>query len=258
LLEFLEETGGIEKMINKLFNSVDEALHDLQGGATIMIGGFLGAGTPFNLVQGMVDKGVKGLTLICNSQNNLNPIVKDGRQIKKVIMSAAVSPYSWAANPLKEGIQSGQIDVELVPQGTLAERIRAGGAGIPAFYTPTGVGTLMEKGKQKATFDGKEYVLEMALRADYAFIGAYKADSKGNLVYRKSMRNFNVVMATAARCTVAEVGEIVEPGELDPETIATPGIFVDRVVMVPPRKVIDFKERQKKQMGIRPDAFRRA
>ena len=245
-------------MIDKTFNSVEEALYDLHDGATIMIGGFLGAGTPYNLVAGMVDKGVKDLTLICNSQNNLSPIVKDGRQIRKVIMSAAISPYSWAANPLKEDIQSGQIEVELVPQGTLAERIRAGGAGIPAFYTPTGVNTLMERGKPKATFDGKEYILERALKSDFAFIGAYRADIKGNLVYCKSMRNFNVVMAAAAKVTVVEVSEIVQPGELDPETIVTPGIFVDRLIKIPPQRVIDFKERQKNQMGIRLDAFKGA
>lgn len=238
-------------MINKVFSNVKEALYDLHDGASIMVGGFNVAGTPYNLVQGLVESGVKNLTLIANSFNNFTPIMKDGSHVKKVLMSFPVSPFRWSMhNPFKEGIMSGEIQVEIVPQGTLATRIWAGGSGIPAFYTPTGVGTAIERGKEKKIIDGKEYIMEKALKADFAFIKAYKADTKGNLIYRMAMRNFNPVMAMAARVTVIETEFVVEAGEIDPDAVVTPGIFVDRIVQVKPFKIIDFKKRQKEQMEV--------
>jgi 3-oxoadipate CoA-transferase alpha subunit len=238
-------------MINKVYSSVRETLHDLRDGMSIMIGGFGGAGTPYNLVKGLVETGVEGLTIIANSFNNVTPIMKDGSQVKKVVMSFPVSPYQWSMhNPFKEGIQSGEIEVEIVPQGTLATIIWAGGAGIPALYTPTGIGTITERGKEKKIVNGVECIMEKSLKADFAFIKAYKGDSKGNLIYRMAMRNFNPVMAMAARVTVAEVESLVEAGEINPDIVVTPGIFVDRVVQAAPMKVIDFKERVRKQAEI--------
>jgi 3-oxoacid CoA-transferase len=230
-------------MINKVYPGIQQALADIQDGASIMIGGFYGAGTPHNLIQGLVDKGNKNLTLICNSSNNVIPIMKDASQVKSVIMSFPISPYSWAErNPLREAIESGQVKVEMVPQGTLAERIRAGGAGIAGFYTRTSVGTILERGKEKKVFDDKSYVFERAITADYALIKAHKADTKGNLIYRGTMRNFNISMAMAAKITIAEVDEIVQPGELGPESINTPGIFVDRVVKSTSKQATNFKK----------------
>lgn len=235
-------------MINKVYPGIPEVLADINDDASIMIGGFYGAGTPHNLIQGLVDKAVKSLTIICNSSNNVIPIMKDSSQVKKVIMSFPISPYAWAElNPLKEAIEAGEIAVEMVPQGTLAERIRAGGAGIAGFYTRTGVGTMLERGKEKRDFDDKQYVFEPALKADFTLIKASKADTKGNLVYQGTMRNFNTGMATAAGITIAEVDEIVPAGGLDPELVHTPGIFVDRIVQAAPRQVIDFKKSQERQ-----------
>ncbi len=228
-------------MIDKVFPSVKEALLDLHDGASIMIGGFGGAGTPHNLVQGMIDKGVGNLTLICNGFNNVI-ILKDWRRIAKVIMSfPSVARSGGAANPLAEGIENGQIEVEIVPQGMLAERIRCGGSDIPAFYTRTGVGTPLAEGKETRTFNGEQYVLETALSADFAFIQAWKGDRMGNLMYRKTARNFNPVMATAAKTVIAEVKKLVPVGEMDGDHIHTPGIFVDRVIQVAPQKVAAFR-----------------
>ncbi len=221
-------------MINKVFPSVADALSDLQDGATIMIGGFGGAGTPHNLVQGMIDRRVGGLTLICNGFNNIL-LVKDWRTIKKVVMSFPHAPGNRSlANPMAEGIELGAIEVETVPQGTLAERIRCGGAGIPAFYTPTGVGTRLSQGKERRAFYGRDCLLETALVADFAFIQAFKGDEMGNVIYRKTARNFNPLMATAAKIVIAEVQEIVPVGEIDGDQVHTPGIFVDRLVKVKP------------------------
>jgi 3-oxoacid CoA-transferase A subunit len=229
-------------MMGKICSSVQEALADVHDGASIMVGGFALSGTPYNLVKGLVENGVKDLTFICTSYNNILAL-PDGSQVKKFIAAFAVSPFHiWRPNPLEEGIKSGKIVVELVPLGTLIERIRAGGAGLAGFYTPTGVGTPIEAGKEKRVFDGKEYILEGGLRADFAFVKAYKADTLGNLIYRKASRNSNPIMAMAADITIAEVGEIVEPGAIDPDIVVTPGIFVDRLVKVPPL-VITFKER---------------
>lgn len=199
-----------------------------------MIGGFGFAGTPYNLVKGLIEKGVWNLTIIAQSFNNVI-IMPDGSQVKKVIMSFTEQPYrSFSPNPLEAEMRSGKIEVELVPQGTLAERIRAGGAGLAGFYTPTGAGTVVEVGKEKRIFDGKEYIFERALKADFAFVKAFKADRKGNLIYRKAGRNFNPLMATAGRVTICEVEEVVDVGAIDPEMVVTPGIFVDRVVQIPP------------------------
>lgn len=221
-------------MINKVVSSVEEAIADVNDGASIMIGGFAGSGTPYNLIEALVKKGSKDLTIICNTWTNLMTL-PDGSQVRKIITSFPLAPYSTARpNPLEAGIRSGKIEVEVVPQGTLAERIRAGAAGIAAFYTPTGVGTVIEQGKEKKTFDGKEFILERALKADFAFVRALKGDSKGNLIYRYVMKNFNPVMAMCAKVTIAEVQEAVAPGELAPEQIETQGIFVQRVVQVVP------------------------
>lgn len=217
-------------MIDKTFHSVRDALFDLHDGANIMIGGLGGAGNPHNLVNYVAERGVKDLTLICNGFNNV-VMVKDWRTVRKVVMSYPLAlQRRTRPNPLAEGIELGQIEVEVVPQGTLAERIRAGGSGLAAFYTPVGAGTELAKDKEARDFDGKTYVLETAIRADLALIKAWKADSTGNLVYRKSARNFNPLMAMAAKVVVAEVEQIVPPGELDGDIIHTPGIFVDRIV----------------------------
>jgi 3-oxoacid CoA-transferase A subunit len=221
-------------MINKIYPSIQEAFADITDGASIMVGGFGFAGTPYNLVKALIDKGVRGLTIISQSFNNVI-IMADGRQVKKAIMTFTEQPArSFSPNPLEAEMRSGKIEVELVPQGTLAERIRAGGAGLAGFFTPTGVGTVVERGKEKRIFDDKEYIFERALKADFALIKAYKADRKGNLIYRKTARNFNPIMAMAARVTICEVEEVVEVGMIDPEAIITPGIFVDRVVQIPP------------------------
>jgi 3-oxoacid CoA-transferase subunit A len=229
-------------MIGKICSSVQEALSNVHDGASIMVGGFALSGVPYNLVKGLVEKGVKDLTFICTSYNNILAL-PDGSQVKKFIAAFAVSPFHiWRRNPLEEGIKSDKIGVELVPLGTLIERIRAGGAGLAGFYTPTGVGTPLEEGKGKRVFDGKEYIFERGLRADFAFVKAYKADTLGNLIYRKASRNSNPIMAMAADNTIAEVEEIVEPGTIDPDIVITPGIFVNRLVKVSPL-VITFKDR---------------
>ena len=212
--------------------STVEAVADIQDGASILIGGFgVLQGWPHELIFALRDQGVSDLTVICNSPGfgPLSPqaLAQNG-QISKLI--ASFGGYSYRTTPLSEQIGQDQVQFEMVPQGTLVERIRAGGAGIPAFFTPTGVGTVVEEGKEKRVFDGREYVMETALKADFAFIRAHKADKAGNLIYRCTARNFNPLFATAAEVTIAEVDEILEPGQLDPEAIATPGIFVDRLV----------------------------
>jgi len=216
----------------KLLCSSADAVADIPDGASILLGGFgVLQGWPHELLLALRDRGVKELTIICNSPGfgPYSPqILAENRQIRKLI--ASFGGYSYRVTPLSEQIRCGEVEFEMVPQGTLVERIRAGGAGIPAFYTPTGVGTVVEEGKEKRIFNGREYIMETALRADFAFIRAYRADMYGNLVYRRTARNFNPPFATAANVTIAEVDEIVEPGILDPETIVTPGIFVHRLV----------------------------
>ena len=222
-------------MINRIFQSVESAFFDVFDGATIMIGGFGGAGTPHNLVMGLIKSKVKNLTLICNGFNNII-VMTDWRRISKVIMSFPTTTRSGGkANPLLEGIESGGIDVEIVPQGVLAERIRCGGAGIPAFFTFTGADTLLSESKETRNYHGKESVLETALTADFALVQAWKSDRMGNLIYRKTARNFNPIMATAAKVVIAEVSELVTIGDMDGDEIHTPGIFVNRVVKIQPK-----------------------
>lgn len=201
---------------------------NVRDGMTIMAGGFGLCGIPENLIKGLQELGVKDLTVIsnnCGIDDFGLGILLQTKQIKKMIAS-----YVGENDEFERQFLTGELEVELVPQGTLAERIRAGGAGIPAFYTPTGYGTLVAEGKEVRQFDGRWYVLERALHADLALVKAYKADKVGNLVYRKTARNFNPMMATAADITIAEVEEIVEIGQLDPDCIHTPGIYVDMVV----------------------------
>lgn len=217
--------------INKVFQSFQEAVADVHDGATIMFGGFIGkAGSPTNLILALRDKGAKNLTTVSNrcAAMDLDPLFK-ARQVRRAIASAPV-PGSRVPSPFEEQYLAGEVELEIVPQGTMVERIRAAGAGLGGFYTPVGVGTIVAEGKEKKTIDGKEYILEMPLRADFAFIRAHKADRMGNLTYWRTQRNFNPIMATAAKVTIAEVDEIVEVGELDPEVIVTPAIFVNRIV----------------------------
>jgi 3-oxoadipate CoA-transferase alpha subunit len=221
-------------MVDKVMPSIEGAIAGVKDGAVVMIGGFGQAGTPFNLVQALVKQGARGLTVISNSISQAAPLVEN-RRVRKLIASFPIWVDRTRPNPLDEQVPAGEIELVTVPQGTLAEAIRAGGAGIAAFYTPIGVGTFVEEGKEKKLFDGKECLLELSLKADVALVKAYKGDRMGNLVYHMTARNFNPLMAMAATLTVAEVEEIVDVGELDPETIVTPGIFVDRVVKAPRR-----------------------
>lgn len=219
--------------MNKVFSSPEEAVADIADGSTIMFGGFGVTGIPFTLIRALCKKGTRNITAVSNSpggrlEDSDLSILFRNRQIKKVIASYPV--YADKVNVFEQQYLRGEVELEMVPQGTLAERIRAGGAGTAGFYTPTGIGTIVAEGKEKRALDGKEYLLELALRADFALIKAHKADRMGNLTYRMSARNFNPVMATAAKVTIAEVDAIVEVGQLDPETIITPGIFVERIV----------------------------
>jgi 3-oxoacid CoA-transferase subunit A len=219
--------------MNKIFPNPEDALADVNDGSTIMFGGFGITGIPFTLIKALYDKGTKNITLISNSPGgrlgDLDlSILFEKKQIKKVIASFPV--YAGKVNTFEEQYLKGEVELEVLPQGTLAERIRAGGAGIPAFYTPTGVGTVVEQGKERRSFNGKQCLLELALTADFAFIKAHKGDRMGNLSYRMTARNFNPVMATAAKVTIAEVDEIVDVGELSSKEIVTTGIYVHRVV----------------------------
>jgi 3-oxoacid CoA-transferase subunit A len=213
--------------MNKVVSNAIEAIHDIQDGATIMAGGFGLCGIPENLIAALREKGVKDLTVISNNAgvNDFGlGVLLQTRQIKKMI-----STYVGENEIFEQQFLRGELEVELIPQGTFAERIRAGGAGIAGFYTPTGVGTLVEEGKEKRTFYGREYILERALKADFALVKAWKGDAMGNLIYRKTARNFNPMMATAARITIAEVEQIVPVGSMDGDHIHTPGIFVKRI-----------------------------
>ncbi|QCR32115.1 3-oxoacid CoA-transferase subunit A [Lysinibacillus sp. SGAir0095] len=219
-------------MIQKRFESALQAVSDMKDGATLLVGGFGGSGLPSSLVAALVKQGAKDLTVVSNNIGAVSDGVAaliSNDQVKKIICSFPVGPH---ADDLIDRLQKGTIDLEIVPQGTLAERIRAGGAGVPAFYTPTAVNTELGDGKETRVFNGREFVLEHAIVGDFAFIKGQKADRWGNLIYYKTQRNFNPVMATAARVTIAEVNEIVEVGQLDPESIITPSIFVHRLVKV--------------------------
>ncbi len=214
--------------MNKVVKDAAEAIRDIEDGATLMVGGFGLCGIPENLIVALREKGVKNLTVMSNNAGvddyGLGLLLQT-HQIKKMI-----STYVGENKIFEQQCLSGEIEVELVPQGTFAERIRAGGAGIAAFYTPTGVGTLVEEGKEKRVFDGREYIMEKALKADFALVKAQQGDAMGNLVYRKTTRNFNPMMATAARVTIAEVETIVPVGSMDPDHVHTPGIFVKRIL----------------------------
>ncbi|WP_077213228.1 3-oxoacid CoA-transferase subunit A [Bacillus dakarensis] len=217
-------------MINKLVDSMEEAVADITTGSTVLMGGFGGSGVPEQLISSLFYQGSNKLIGVSNNcgyfEEGLAKLIKYDR-LSKIICSFPLMKESYI---FIEKYMEGKIDLELVPQGTLAERIRAGGSGIEAFYTPTGAGTEIAQGKEVKEFDGITCVLEKAIKGDFAFIKAKKADRWGNLVYNKSGRNFNPIMAMAAKVTIAEVDEIVEVGELDPESIVTPGIFVQRVV----------------------------
>lgn len=218
-------------MIQKIMPNVMEALCDIADGSTILISGFGGAGLPVFLLDALLEQGAKDLTLASNNAGNqgvgIAKLVAAGR-VKKMICSFPRQPESGAFDDL---YRQGKIELELVPQGTLAERIRAGGAGIGGFFTPTGFGTDLAKDKECRQIDGIDYVFEKAIKADFALIKADKSDRWGNLVYHGTGRNFGPIMATAARCTIAQVNQVVELGQLDPETVVTPGIFVKRIVL---------------------------
>jgi len=213
--------------MNKVVGSADEAIQDVFDSATIMVGGFGLCGIPENLIRALVRKGVKNLTTISNNVGvdgfGMGLLLAAG-QIRKHI-----GTYVGENKLLEQMVLQGKVELDLVPQGTFSERIRAGGAGIPAFFTPTGVGTIVGENKETREFDGRLYVMERALEADFAFIKAWKGDKWGNLVYRKTARNFNPMMATAANVTIAEVEHLVEVGELDPDSIHTPSVYVKRI-----------------------------
>jgi 3-oxoadipate CoA-transferase alpha subunit len=212
--------------------NADEAVAGIQDGSTVLIGGFGPAGQPVELIDALIRSGVQDLTVVNNNAGNgrvgLAALLANG-QVRKIICSFPRQADSYVFDEL---YRAGKVELELVPQGNLAERIRAAGAGIGAFFSPTGVGTPLSEGKEPRTIDGREYVLEYPINGDLALIKAFRADASGNLIYRKTARNFGPVMATAARTTVVQVSEIVQPGELDPEAVITPGIFVDRIVKI--------------------------
>src|SRR5471032_285039 len=221
---------GRDGMINKIFDSLSSAVKDVQDGATVMIGGFGTAGMPSELIDALIEQGARELTIVNNNAGNgetgLAALLK-AKRVRKIICSFPRQADSQVFDAL---YRAGEIELELTPQGNLAERIRAAGAGIGGFFSPTGYGTLLAEGKETRMIDGRHYVLESPIHADFALIKALRGDRWGNLVYRKTARNFGPIMAMAAKCTIAQVREVVALGELDPEVIVTPGIFVQRVV----------------------------
>ena len=220
-------------MIDKIVPSLQQAVADIRDGATVMISGFGTAGIPGELIDALIAQGARNLTVVNNNAGNGDAGVAAllaARRVRKIVCSFPRQVDSWVFDGL---YRAGEIELELVPQGNLAERIRAAGAGIGAFFTPTGYGTLLAEGKETREIGGKHYVLEYPIHADYALVKADRGDRWGNLVYRKTARNFGPIMATAAKCTIVQVRETVELGALAPEAIVTPGIFVHRVVSVP-------------------------
>jgi 3-oxoadipate CoA-transferase alpha subunit len=220
-------------MIDKRRASAAEAVADIPDGATVMVGGFGLAGMPSELIDALIEQGAKGLTIVSNNAGNGETglaLLLKRRRVRKVICSFPRQADSYIFDAL---YRAGEVELEVAPQGNLAERIRAAGAGIGGFFTPTGYGTLLAEGKETRTIDGRNYVLESPIHADVALVKAFKGDRWGNLVYRKTARNFGPIMATAAKTTIAQVEEFVELGDLDPEAIVTPGIFVDRLVEIP-------------------------
>ncbi len=219
-------------MIDKTVASAAVAVADIRDDATVMIGGFGTAGMPSELIDALIDNGARGLTIVNNNAGNGEiglALLLKAKRVRKIICSFPRQSDSWHFDAL---YRAGEVELELVPQGNLAERIRAAGAGIGAFYTPTGYGTELAAGKETRRIDGRDYVLEYPIHADFALIKALRGDRWGNLVYRKTARNFGPIMASAARCAIAQVDAMVPLGELDPETIVTPGIFVTRVVAI--------------------------
>ncbi len=220
-------------MINKIFSSAAEAVADIKDNSSVLISGFGEAGSPIELIHALVDKGAKNLTVISNNAGSGNvglAALIENRQVKKMICSF---PKTANSVVFPELFRKGEIELELVPQGTLAERIRCGGAGIPAFYTPAAVNTVLAEGKEHRNFNNQTYILEYGLKADFALVKCKTADRYGNLIFNKTARNFGPVMCTAAKTTIVQAKYIAEPGELDPEIIVTPGIFVKRVVHIP-------------------------
>jgi 3-oxoacid CoA-transferase subunit A len=231
--------------MNKVLASAADAVAPIPDGATIMMGGFGLCGIPENLIKALHDRGTRQLTIISNNAGvdafGIGILLKS-RQVRKMI-----STYVGENQEFERQCLSGELELELVPQGTFAERIRAGGAGIGGFFTPTGYGTIVAEGKETRVIDGRNYVFEKPLKADFAFVKAFRGDRLGNLVYRRTTRNFNPMMATAAAVTIAEVEELVEPGVLDPESVVTPGIFVKHILHGP-----SYEKRIERRM-IRPD-----
>jgi len=220
--------------VDKTFPDARAAVADVTDGMTILVGGFGLCGIPADAIFALRDLGARDLTIVSNNagttDHGLVHLLRNG-QVRKMMSS-----YVGENDVFEQLMLSGQLDVELIPQGTLAERIRAGGAGIPAFYTPTGVGTVVAEGKETREFDGRRYVMERGITGDFAIVRAWKGDRHGNLVYRKTARNFNPMIATAGRITIAEVEHLVEPGEIDPDHVHTPGIFVQRVFVTTVRE----------------------
>lgn len=221
-----------------VFDTTDAAVAGIEDGSTVLVGGFGLAGMPFDLIDALIRQGAKDLTVVANNAGNgevgLAALLKAGR-VRKMICSFARQVDSYVFDEL---YRAGRVELEVVPQGNLAERMRAAGAGIGAFYCPTAVGTPLAEGKELRTIDGRDYLLEFPIKGDYALVAAHRADPMGNLVYRKTARNFGPVMATAATTTIVQVGELVELGDLDPEAVVTPGIHVDRIVAVEARHYV--------------------
>jgi 3-oxoacid CoA-transferase A subunit len=234
--------------LDKSVASFEDAVADIPDGAALMIDGFAGpGGTPQNLIRALRDHGARDLTIISNTAGLASVmgfgtipgsrptdigVLVENNQVKKVVASFPVSPSPSNPTAFEKAYQRGEVELEVVPQGTLAERIRAGGAGIAAFYTPTGAGTLIADGKETRVFDGRQHIMELGLKADFALLRAHKSDTMGNTVYRGTSRNFNAVMATAAAVTILEVDAIVQPGDLEPGGVHTPGIYVNRIVQI--------------------------
>ncbi|MFD5160833.1 3-oxoacid CoA-transferase subunit A [Streptomyces hawaiiensis] len=226
-------------MIDKTVEDTAAAVSGIRDGATVMIGGFGRAGQPVELIDALISHGARDLTVVNNNAGNGDmglAALLAARRVRKIICSFPRQSDSWVFDGL---YRAGEIELELVPQGNLAERIRAAGAGIGAFFSPTGVGTQLAEGKEVRTIDGRDYVLEYPIRADVALISALRADRWGNLVYRETARNFGPIMAAAAATTIAQVDQIVPLGDIDPETVVTPGIFIDHVVAVGERRWLD-------------------
>lgn len=225
--------------MKEIYHSFSDAVENINDGATILVGGFGLCGIPENLIKALREKGVKNLTVVSNNCGVDDwglGLLLENKQIDKILAS-----YVGENKEFERQVIAGELDVELVPQGTLAERLRAGGAGIPAFYTPAGVGTKIAEGKEIRTFDGKEYLLEKAIKGDFSLVRAHKGDSFGNLVYRKTAQNFNPIIAAAGSITIAEVEHLVSPGELNPNFIHTPSIYVNKIIQGTQEKRIERK-----------------